>query len=466
MSSVPASTPQQPGLVGDDLLTQIIPIEELNKLGFINIDPKLAQMTDPDFGNSVQDKRTAAWTRKDKRWPGSRRSRFIHPIFEEKRWTSISHHEYRLLRPSIQLASRILDEPWVLPFFQGMLNKPLDNINDKKLMEREGKPLQWFDTPPIDPDQLEGDKKQIHAWKALVSLRRQIRWRFGELPAEVYASTFRTKTTSTSEVTLHKDYLRALAKKISPLDVSKNWRPGPEPESAYLRLRFLLAVTMCHEACHALFNATTPAYDPKDPSVTSSDKNPLEPYWRHHRLNELGNEFENQVFTGIMEASGTPLSVMAPYGLKISKWPGIMRSTKMTGYVERGSPEKWGAMWASYYPVPMEHLHAFFTNRFWDQDVLRYGLKSFRPKRTIGVRMWFKGGLNPGESPTAISPDQPSPAHSDRSYMDDERPDKIVQIGYANEQEAARAEERRIAEEKEDMEKATTGMTQVGLHPR
>lgn len=49
----------------------------------------------------------------------------IHPVFRYPNWQGLLPVDYILISPVLRLASRILDCPQVLPFFIGLLERPL-----------------------------------------------------------------------------------------------------------------------------------------------------------------------------------------------------------------------------------------------------------------------------------------------------------------------------------------------------
>lgn len=82
-------------------------------------------------------------------------------------------------------------------------------------------------------------------------------------------------------------------------------------EEALLRARLVLAITLVHEVCHAVFSATV------EDSLDDS-------FYRDHRLAEIGSAFESILFNGSIDsvASNNPFLIPGYYGLSIVRWPG------------------------------------------------------------------------------------------------------------------------------------------------
>lgn len=77
----------------------------LHKNGFINVDPTEARNTvlNPGVGQRRQ------------------QNLFITGVFAKEGWPYLSDLEYQAILPAIRLASRILSDPLVLPYFVGLL---------------------------------------------------------------------------------------------------------------------------------------------------------------------------------------------------------------------------------------------------------------------------------------------------------------------------------------------------------
>lgn len=63
---------------------------------------------------------------------------FIHPVFRRLNWLNVSDDEYEAFTPALRLASSILCTPHVLRFYQALLHRPLDRLNDPQAEARLG----------------------------------------------------------------------------------------------------------------------------------------------------------------------------------------------------------------------------------------------------------------------------------------------------------------------------------------
>jgi hypothetical protein len=174
-------------------------------------------------------------------------------------------------------------------------------------------------------------------------------------------------------ITLNEDFLPILRKDpgFQAQRWSQPWTPGTDEESARLRTRYILAVTIVHEFAHCAWQIRKKG-------------NKVEPYLRDSPYNELGYELEKLIFSGMINATGEPHHISAPYGLYIERYPGQWTTSKYP----RGSPEDWGVNWCTDYPVHMDFVEKMFTKDFWNEQVARFGFASCRPERKKGVRSY------------------------------------------------------------------------------
>lgn len=102
---------------------------------------------------------------------------------------------------------------------------------------------------------------------------------------------------------------------------------GFSKQDAVLRTQLVLAITLVHEVCHALHMAAT------------NDQDEPEPFYRDHRLAEVGYAIESALLNGTIEPIGDyakfPELLAAPYGLTICRWPGPGRGVNMRNELVR-----------------------------------------------------------------------------------------------------------------------------------
>lgn len=196
----------------------------------------------------------------------------------------------------------------------------------------------------------------------------------------------RSDTRQRCIVSLNTDYLRILREDpgYGAQTWSQPWSPGTDEESARLRTRLLLAITMIHEIAHCAWK------------IRSSNRGIIElaePYLRDRPINELGYELENMIFAGWIRPSGNKEHISAPYGLNIVRYPGpddAHLEDKDLQLFPRGRPHDWSIIWCTEYPVHMNLCKKLFTREFWDEEVSRYGFARCRPERKKGVRLYPK----------------------------------------------------------------------------
>lgn len=112
-------------------------------------------------------------------------SGLIHPIYRFNNW-KIRATAYNLLIPSLRLASMLLEDPSILPFFNGLLQKPLGRLGDaeaEKLYDQELYVFDWF-TGNEDPY-----ADQLNAWKKMANLSTRIEFEVVECDGNAFMQT-------------------------------------------------------------------------------------------------------------------------------------------------------------------------------------------------------------------------------------------------------------------------------------
>lgn len=228
-----------------------------------------------------------------------------------------------------------------------------------------------------------------------------------------------------STITINDQFVDVLCDRITADQVGQGhfrWLPGSDTASGKVRTTFLLAVTLVHELCHAIVICHTPC----DPATGLPPDNAVEPFYGDQRLAEIGYAWESHVFRGAIAPLEMSLSPAAPYGLERTDWPGSFRIPP-----ERRSPARYGTRWASIHLLRNKYVQDFFTRRFWNGRIDRYGMSGFRPKKRVGFRVMETRGLDRDEFmlPTAVTrPECPEFSDvTDKSDTDDPemRPDGI-----------------------------------------
>lgn len=109
------------GFVHDSLISSI-GFRNLADLGYINI-PNAA--VEVDFAQDPK-KTTGKYAYKEA-------AQDLHPVLRRDRWNNLTTEQWDALQDVLQLVSRILDDPSIHPFVDGMLygNKPLDSHETK-----------------------------------------------------------------------------------------------------------------------------------------------------------------------------------------------------------------------------------------------------------------------------------------------------------------------------------------------
>lgn len=115
-----------------------------------------------------------------------------------------------------------------------------------------------------------------------------------------------------------------------------------------LRAQFYLALTICHELCHAIYFAT----------MTEGERGDIEPFYCDDRLNEFGNVWEMAVFGGRVSTINTYLR--GP--LYFYKWPDFQRTMEEHDQFERRQPKRY----YNCYFLAMNWINKIQRQAFWD----------------------------------------------------------------------------------------------------
>jgi hypothetical protein len=109
-------TLQPPRFVGLDDMVKALSLRWLNDHGYINC---TVNQRDPDFSKDLKYRTTATHLRLRDQWDPN--MPHIIPALRRHKWNLSDEMDWVAILPSVELASRILDDVAILPFFTGML---------------------------------------------------------------------------------------------------------------------------------------------------------------------------------------------------------------------------------------------------------------------------------------------------------------------------------------------------------
>ncbi|KAF1354830.1 hypothetical protein BDV97DRAFT_395239 [Delphinella strobiligena] len=263
--------------------------------------------------------------------------RDIHVVFSRNNWIDpttngpISATDYELISPVLRLASEFLDHPRIIPFFSGLLRRPLLMFNHPKFSH----PLTRFmtDSTMTDPDFL---TQSTLTWKRLQTMHECIEFQFGGTQPGTHARTRSNGRnglhpgTCGTRINIDMMYLDILRGRYNAHDCPWAQKLQVDLASAILRTQLQLAIALTHEFSHAL----TLAYTEQRPSSTWHD-----PFLANNRLSEVGWAYEQTIFSGIYEAINSrnrPFAKTMPYGMCARPFPGTLRPPNAASLELRG----------------------------------------------------------------------------------------------------------------------------------
>lgn len=316
----------------------------------------------------------------------------IHPIFRRQNWPNTPDVVFEYLKPSIRIASKILQMETVLALFYASgddknWNEEPKNDFMRKHESKTQSQVDYYCT--INPVPLDNNKTR-DIMKDLVDMQSYIQFLFRALPFRVEAETqprlqgkqempglrrHRNKTSVAARMILNPkwaEYLEPGAKVASQI------LPGADDASALLRAQFNFALTLVHEFAHAWhYNV-----------MRQGDFD--EPFRGSDRVAEAGYALEAQIMGDLLiEASGNnPCLSGAPFGFSSRKWPGDRwMDNNFEIEPHKGTAPAHGVFHYTHYGVPMDYIHQFFTNDFWNRRVERFGQGAVRMPKPFGIRM-------------------------------------------------------------------------------
>ncbi|KAH0411962.1 hypothetical protein KCU90_g18251, partial [Aureobasidium melanogenum] len=359
----PAAT-LHPSVAGPDaiplgLMVSTYTLEDLNKEGYINY-PVESTVTELDlaFGHGAIIRQ--AEEQKGHHRPGE--PYHIHPCLQRSQWKNMNEDEdWEAILPSVELASRFLHDPGITPFFAGLADNNIRNLDDpihQKTHNREF--AQWEFDNTVGK---ENNTAIENALFAMMAFRKWIVLGF-EMLEDCHGLPGWSDAEQKCVIGLDIRYPRVLRE--DPGQGAQGWpqpwSPGTDEETARLRTRFLLASIIIHEIAHCAWRIR----------VLDTGTTELAEALLHDRpTNELGYEVEKMVFSGLIRASGKKNHASASYGMIIAHYPDPNNADDDNDVESfpRGLPRGWNQVWTTEYPVHMGLCKRMFTKTFWDREV-------------------------------------------------------------------------------------------------
>ncbi|KAJ9669579.1 hypothetical protein H2201_000446 [Coniosporium apollinis] len=282
----------------------------------------------------------------------------IHPIFSVTNFVSRQNFEdtdYEVLRPSLRLASLLLEEPSLLPFWYAMFYGEEKEIEDPGLKKTYG--AKMFSYRRKDGELTAEDIYDTHEMLlALAKIVRFIRVDDHELePAGAMCTATCCRmperlTGCGARILYGERYYQAL----HSLETSE------EPHDSLIKARFDFATLMLHELAHAAQTAIL-------------GRGGYEHFFEDDVVAEAGLAWENFVF------GGTSSSFPSSEDFAICEFPHHHSSYDIDGDLidrppERGPVSRLEIHW----PVRDEFVRRLFTKRFWQHTVKKQGTAAFR----------------------------------------------------------------------------------------
>lgn len=390
----------------------------LNAEGFIDCKPK----------TTLENVRPSAKTTEEMKRVGEPFDFQIHPVFHFDRFSGVSQTDYdTFLTPVVRLATCLLSDLCVLPFFNSLLNREPDLIHNDEAEKAFGQQLYSFgnDETPMTDNELK------RTWIKLQLLADYITWRQGkddEGPAHrPYMYTQRMRKipgyvpgrTHGSEIYFMPQYLAILRGDVNPQTLAGT--EGFDQEDSKLRTAVLMANTMCHELCHA----AAICYHEQHEEAFDKDANerflwtplPAEPFYRDDNTCELGWAYNQAITGGIFAPMGyqVPGDVRAFMGLYQSDFASRIKAPNPTHrYMLRDPRSDLGLTTQVRRAVLMRYMQDLYSQEFWDKRVATQGLLALRPPVTeFCVSLTLRtGAAVPAQAPSTAPAPASAPAPS------------------------------------------------------
>ncbi|KAI5271144.1 hypothetical protein E4T47_05515 [Aureobasidium subglaciale] len=329
----------------------------------------------------------------------------IHPIFRADNWssddliiTTAQNGYWERLKPVLQLATLLLEDESIVGYIYAFL----DVNSHKEIALQDAKNGTQSKAYCFKKRDNIGEPERRQVWKYMYELSTNLWWTEQELAGEKKSwHAYTSGKRGSIEIFLDKAHIGHVCREVSPVQDAIDWEPGSDEESARLRAKFGLATTMVHEVMHALWrNNNYPS---------------PEPFYMDTRTAELGFQWEQIMYSGVIDSATATLDTGAPYCLTIYRWPSPEEGTERPKE-SRMSHKKWGGTDVVHeYAVEMSFVQNMFTHDFW-AEVDRFGIGMFSPRRMLGVRYYESTKLWEGEIPTIGGPgalEPVSPVYAD-----------------------------------------------------
>lgn len=288
----------------------------------------------------------------------------LHKLFDRKRW-EVTDTEYNLLRPSMHLASNLLDVG--MPYITNFL--PSEKLYSEQSNGSGSNEFDAVECPQVIPFNETSSEKQIsETRRELEDVSNYVRWQvnyemYRDLspdvngnPLEWIGITRLVDTERPWEPTSYEDILdaddesRSRGLRRRPLVIGimgeyvtalKNFKEGSE---AHLRATFMAAITITHEVGHAIFHQDFRALNP--PFLQ-------EPWVGAECSAELGFSFISWIFNGHHPQARGEESV--DFSLSLYWDP---------RYTIRDNPRP---LYKVHYSIRLEYIENILTQDFWGQ---------------------------------------------------------------------------------------------------
>lgn len=288
----------------------------------------------------------------------------IHPLFS-------GLQQYGYLEPALRLASKFLDEPCLLPYWNALIFGTYHYLPSTS--QKFNAPCFSFQRPgPLGQPQLQLTQR------AMLHAARTTHYEFEEgSSTEAWALCLRSATPALQPFPGTGSIIRLSKAFLTVLDPATNLTIPQR-----LRTSFLLANTLAHEFAHAARNARI-----KPPRPPIED---FEPFFYDHRRAEVGHAWESVVLGGRIFPFLNAFD--SRFGMCLEKWPDLEEKYMVVRPdqpgcppipLSRAPPKKWSTM----YTIPMPFVQAMFTEDFWNRQVRIFGVNALRFEKTLGLRL-------------------------------------------------------------------------------
>jgi hypothetical protein len=103
----------------------------------------------------------------------------IHPCLQRSQWEDMDDEgDWDAILPSVELASRFLDDPCITPFFAGLARRKFERLDDEVLKKRFGKTFYRWD---VDDGVLRDEERMEDVLFTMMAMREKVVLRFDTL---------------------------------------------------------------------------------------------------------------------------------------------------------------------------------------------------------------------------------------------------------------------------------------------